>query len=304
MTQSNSSQSLPSVSVLMPVYNPREDWLNEAIESILSQTHGAFELVIVDDCSNAETQAILSNWANKDSRIRVIRNEQNLGIAAALNRGLATCQYPLVARMDADDIAHPTRLEKQVEFLIEHPDVDIVGSNIQLFGRYTHLQVYPEHHETIKQELLFANQLAHPVVLYKRDKILEMGGYSTEIPFAEDYDLWTTVALKGLKLHNLQDTLLSYRTQTGREDYDRRQRHSAFRVRMNYICQMLGLSEKISPESSIKAKLKFFINLSQSGAGKIQPKQLHEIKYRLIKETVKHQVPRFLFKALLAFKVL
>ncbi len=288
----------------MPVYNTREDWLNEAIESILAQTHSDFELVIVDDCSNAETQATLSNWASKDSRIRVIRNEQNLGIAAGLNRGLAACQHPLVARMDADDIAHPTRLEKQVLFLMDHPNVDILGSNIVVFGHLNGPKAYPEHDETIKKDLLLASQLSHPAVLYKRDKILAIGGYSTDTLYAEDYDLWAKAALKGLTLYNLQEALLNYRTHAGRKDYERQQHLSAFQIRMYYIREYFGIETTLTPESSTREVLTFFKHLSQKSEGKIPTRLLQRIKRRLLKETIKSRTLQLLFKVLIAVKAL
>jgi glycosyltransferase involved in cell wall biosynthesis len=116
------------VSVIMPVFNAKL-YLSEAVESILSQTFADFELITIDDCSTDGSLEILKSFAEKDKRVLVLDNERNLGVTPTLNRGLATANGELIARMDADDISLPERLEKQAAFLKAHPEVGLVSGD-------------------------------------------------------------------------------------------------------------------------------------------------------------------------------
>lgn len=205
----------PAVSVLMPVYNG-ERFLAEAIDSILGQTFTDFEFVIVDDGSTDASPAILADYASRDPRIRVL-TQANAGIVAALNRGLAECRAPLVARMDADDISLPTRLERQVAFLGGHPAVAVVGTAFQLVSDTGGAGPVVRHatgHAAIVRGLRRGNCLAHPTVMMRRDPIQAVGGYREFLRHAEDYDLWTRVAERH-ELANLPECLLRYRVHGG-----------------------------------------------------------------------------------------
>ena len=125
---SNSLLLVPKISVVMPVYNG-EKYLREAIESILDQTYQDFEFIMVNDASTDGSGSILSEFANLDQRIRILTNESNLGIAGATNRGIAQARGEYIALMDQDDISLPERFEKQVEFLSNHPDISVLGTN-------------------------------------------------------------------------------------------------------------------------------------------------------------------------------
>ena len=116
----------PQVSVVLPVRNGAR-WLGEALQSVIAQTLAAWELIAIDDGSTDDTPGILADFAKRDGRIRVIRQEP-LGLVAALNRGLAEVRAPLLARLDADDRALPERLDRQVRYLAGHPDVGLLGS--------------------------------------------------------------------------------------------------------------------------------------------------------------------------------
>lgn len=201
----------PAVSVLMPVYNG-ERFLAEAVESILGQTFADFEFVIVDDGSTDASPAILADYASRDPRIRVVA-QANAGIVAALNRGLNECRSPLVARMDADDVSLPTRLEQQVAFLTDHPKVAAVGTAFRLIsetGAAGPEVRPPAAHKAIKRGLRYGNCLGHPTVMMRREAILAVGGYREFLRHAEDYDLWTRVAER-YELANLPACLLRYR---------------------------------------------------------------------------------------------
>lgn len=202
-----------SLSVLMPVYNAAP-YLPEAIESILAQTFGAFEFVIVDDGSTDASPDVLSRYVEQDARIRVVR-QQNAGIVGALNRGLAECRGALVARMDADDRAMPDRLDRQMAFLAHHPEVVAVGSAFQIMdsaGEHIEMRKPPTGHHQIEQRMLLGDgwALCHPTVMMRRDALERVGGYSKQYEWVEDVGLFLALARVG-RLANLSEPLLCYR---------------------------------------------------------------------------------------------
>ncbi len=208
MTQSQT----PGVSVIMSVYNG-ERYLAEAIRSILDQTFTDFEFLIVDDGSSDRSAAIMDDFAARDSRIRVIRQE-NRGLIASLNRLLHEARAPLVARMDADDISLPARLDRQMIFLREHPDHGVVGTNTHdLDEEGTILEctdLHPLDHGEIATAVEHRSPICHPSVMMRRDAILAVGGYRNPYRHCEDYDLWLRL-LERTRLANLPDRLLLYR---------------------------------------------------------------------------------------------
>jgi len=200
----------PKITVLMPVYNC-EKYLREAIESILNQTFPDFELLIINDGSADKSVEIIESY--NDPRIRLIHNEQNQGLIATLNKGLDLCTGEYIARMDADDISLPTRLEKQVKFLESNPDIAICGALIKTFGNVnSSIFRYPEDHESIKSTLIFKNSIAHPSIMMKKSAIKGLY-FDPSFKHAEDYELWIR-ASKYLKLFNIQEVLLLYRMHT------------------------------------------------------------------------------------------
>jgi len=182
---------IPKVTVLMSVYNGAR-FLREAVDSILAQTMPDFEFLIIDDGSTDETLSILASY--HDPRIRIVRQE-NQGLAAALNRGLQMASAELVARMDADDIALPDRLATQLAAYerLGHPDV--LGGAVEVIseaGASLKVVRFPQSHEAIVHNLVHGGAaFAHPTVLYKRQAVLQRGGYDTFFcTSTEDYDLW------------------------------------------------------------------------------------------------------------------
>lgn len=203
-----------AVSVLMSVHDG-ERYLGEAIASVLAQSLRDFELLIIDDGSTDQTASILAAARDADARVRILANERNLGLVASLNRGLAETRAPWIARMDADDRCHPRRLERQVDFLRRHPEVDVVGSRLRVMNRWRAWQP-PEAHDDIVARLLFESPLYHPTVMIRRDR--DGGGLGERVFYdetrvhAEDYDLWVRLALDhGARFANLPEVLLDYR---------------------------------------------------------------------------------------------
>jgi glycosyltransferase involved in cell wall biosynthesis len=197
----------PQLSVILCVYNG-ETFLEEAIRSVLAQTFGSFEFLIVDDGSTDGTAAILA--ACTDRRIRVIRNGSNLGLIASLNIGLEAATGEFIARMDADDVCTPGRFQRQIDFLRQHLDIGLCGSWLQVIGEETVIP-FPVTHEQIKVALLDQNPLAHPSVLFRSRLISDNGlKYDAEFLAAEDYELWTRLVFL-TKLANIPEPLLLYR---------------------------------------------------------------------------------------------
>lgn len=213
----------PKITVLMPVYNA-DRHLREAMDSILGQTFTDFEFLVIDDGSTDGTAEIVSSYG--DPRIRLVQNEQNLKLAATLNRGLDLARGEYVARMDADDISLPARLAWQAAFLDAHPEVGLCGTGARAFGEASFLMPNPTGPEEIRAKLLFDSALVHPSVMLRRRLVDERGLRYPLLPHFEDYALWQSAA-RAFPLANLPETLLLYRVTPqsafhGADDAERR----------------------------------------------------------------------------------
>lgn len=195
----------PRLSVLMPVYNA-ELYLEESISSILNQTFTDFELLIGDDGSADRSPAIISSF--KDDRITVIRNGKNRGISNTLNRLIAASVGEYIARQDSDDISLPKRLEKQVEFLDENPEIGLCGTQLSVFGSKKKSYRVPLQDEDIKASMLVFNPICQPTVMYRKSCLTKQ--YNPAFVVAEDYALCYELS-KSTKLANLPTILLKYR---------------------------------------------------------------------------------------------
>lgn len=200
------------MSVLMPVYNARK-YIKAAVDSILNQTFTDFEFIIINDGSTDGTSGILEAYAEQDSRIRLISRE-NKGLVASLNEGLELIKTPLIARMDADDIALPTRLEEQFNFLTLNPDTVCVGSFFEVIneqGDGLTVLESPVTNDDIQDDLIKGHTvLCHPTVMMRTAAVLEVGSYKDEYYLVEDLDLWLRLGEVGL-LANIPKTLMKYR---------------------------------------------------------------------------------------------
>jgi glycosyltransferase involved in cell wall biosynthesis len=201
----------PRVSIVMPVFNGGE-WLRQAIDSIQNQSLTDFEFIIIDDGSTDHSDLVLAEAARGDTRIRIV-HQHHLGVAVAINKGIALARSQFVARMDADDIAHPERLQLQLTFLQKHPHYAALGSWAYVIdeqGRAVgHLK--PEIDSTTLHGLLTKqNPFIHSSMVFSTDIARRLGGYRTILEGAEDYDLWLRISERGL-LTNLPEFLLSYR---------------------------------------------------------------------------------------------
>jgi glycosyltransferase involved in cell wall biosynthesis len=197
---------IPKVTVLMPVYNVA-DYVAEAINSIIQQTFTDFELLIINDGSTDSTREEVLKFT--DCRIRFVENEQNIGLANTLNKGIELARGAYIARMDGDDISLPHRIEKQVAVLDQHPDIDVCGAGYRFFGVKNATVINPEQHEAIKAGLLFACCVTIP--LYRKRSLIDAHLHYEQSYFpAEDYRFWTQ-CIMCLKLYNIPEILFLYR---------------------------------------------------------------------------------------------
>ncbi|MFN3474460.1 MAG: glycosyltransferase [Blastomonas sp.] len=203
---------MPVISVLMSVYNG-ERYVAEAIQSILGQTEGRFEFLIVNDGSRDASASILDRYAAQDSRIRVI-HQPNRGLIASLNLLLDEARAPLVARMDGDDVSRPERFAVQLAEMTAHPQLAVLGTNtdeLDADGAYFPCSdLHPETSAEIRDRLIVASAMCHPSVMMRRDVIRAVGGYRAAFRHCEDYDLWLRVSERH-EMRNLPDRLFLYR---------------------------------------------------------------------------------------------
>lgn len=209
----NNRAKEPLVSVLIPCYNA-EKYVEESLNSILEQTYSNMEIIAIDDCSTDGTRDILEQIAKKDNRVRIIRNDENLKLISTLNKGVSSCTGEYIARIDSDDIALPTRIEKQVRFLNENEDYDVVSTMFYTFtDKVSTKSLYrnPVTYEELQAFLLFKSGICHPAVMIRKRLFTELDlSFESRYLHVEDYALWSK-ALYLTKLANIDEPLLFYR---------------------------------------------------------------------------------------------
>jgi len=200
----------PKISVLLPVYNV-ECFLGDALASLAAQTFKDFEVIAVDDGSTDWSSNLLMEAARKWPWLHVIR-QANKGMANGLNHGLSQCRGEFVARMDADDIAHPKRLEKQISAFSANPQIGMLGASIRTIGAGARQKwQYPTGYGEIRARIFFSSPFAHPVVMFRREAIaFRQPLYRENIIVAQDYELWSDLVWR-TECMNLPDVLLDYR---------------------------------------------------------------------------------------------
>lgn len=206
----------PVVSVLMCVHNEPSWMIEQAIQSLITQTFRDFEVVIVDDhSSNPDTLAALASAANSDSRIRILTSDSH-GFVPSLNFGVRQCRAELICRHDADDWSEPVRLETQVGYLHAHPEVSLLGANVwihQESGAPLWQTNLPLANDDIRRALQRGNAFAHGSVCFRRSAVLTVGGYRSMFQRAQDYDLFWRLSERGI-VSNLPQALYHYRARS------------------------------------------------------------------------------------------
>lgn len=202
----------PRVSVVISVIDPHPVYFPEAVASILEQTLGDLELIIVEEPSVTACAPLLARF--DDPRVRHDRHPTRTTLVQQRNRGIALARAELIALLDADDIAEPERLIQQADFMDRHPDIAVLGTQLRLIdeaGRDLGLRPYPTAPEDIQAALPLHNPIGQPSVMYRRSVVQAAGGYrQSDLP-ATDYELWCRLAAGGARLANLDAPLVRYR---------------------------------------------------------------------------------------------
>lgn len=205
---------MPKVSVIMGIYNTQsEDILRKAIQSVLDQSYRDFEFIVCDDGSTDNTFELVKEMTQFDNRVKLIKNERNMGLAYSLNHCLSIASGEYIARMDADDVSLTDRFEKQVNFLDKNKEFALVGSCADLIDKdniwgFRKVKEFP-----IKEDFLFGTCFIHPTIMVRRVVLNKINGYRVvpETLRAEDYDLFMRMYAKGYKGYNIQKSLYLFR---------------------------------------------------------------------------------------------
>lgn len=198
------------VSVVMPAFNA-EEFIEEAIDSVLNQTFKDFEFIIIDDSSTDSTSAIIKKYQAKDGRIIYVTNKHAKGVTGALNTGLEIAKGEYIVRMDTDDISLPERLKTQVQFMDEHKEIGLAGSWYELMGSKTGIKELPTDNKLIKCTMLLHGALAHPTVIFRRKLFEDYNlNYNPKYVYGQDLDLWIR-ASKITEITNIPEVLIKYR---------------------------------------------------------------------------------------------
>ena len=217
------------VSVLTPIYRTDERFLREAIESVLSQTFGDFELLLLDDCPDDDREKVVRGY--DDPRVTYMRNDRNLGIAASRNRLLDLAKGEYLAVFDHDDICRPDRLAKEVAYLDAHPECGVVGGWTRLTANGS-VNTYPEEDRDIKYGLMSSPTIWHPASMIRASVLAEHGiRYEAEYSPVEDYMLWMRL-LPHTVFHNLQEVMIDYRWHDGNTSVGRKRQLVASDLRV------------------------------------------------------------------------
>lgn len=239
----------PKISVVMPVFN-EERFVGEAIESILNQTFPDFEFIILDDGSTDNSAEIIKSY--NDSRIKLFQTE-NKGMVKQFNFGIVNSAAPLIARMDADDIAEANRFKIQFDILNENPEIDVIGSNVTFIDERNNFiseKKYPEVHEDIEFMMPVESSVCHPSVIMRKEVLNEIGLYNEDYDYAADFALFLNLISHGYKFYNVQRTLLKYRPRFMRSDLSRVKDSNSisYKLGMDYLNKLSTASSSAQSE--------------------------------------------------------
>jgi len=203
---------MTSVSVIMAVYNEPLDWLTKSIDSVLGQTLRDIELIVINDNpGRVELEPFLERYAERDKRIRILTNPENIGLTKSLNKAIECARGELLARMDGDDISLPNRLNLQYRFLESHPDIFLVGCSVRIIdrnGRARERAIKHADHERIVKDILSGRLgFYHPTIMFRNEGVL----YRERFETTQDLDLYLNLLSEGRRFANLRQVLMHYR---------------------------------------------------------------------------------------------
>jgi len=236
----------PILSIIMSVHND-ERFVGEAVASVLGSSFTDLEFLVTDDGSTDGTPAILSQF--NDERLTVIQHTKNQGLTSSLIEAIARSHGQYIARMDSDDVSLPSRFERQVAFLEEHPDYALVGCRYVLIDEEGHDLAtvdLPETNAEITTQLLSTNPFCHGATMFRRSVIDEVGSYRPEFRYAQDYDLWLRIN-EHFNAHNLPDYLYKWRIRLGSIAVGQRHKQKAF-GQLSRTCAVHRRAGKSEPD--------------------------------------------------------
>ena len=203
----------PLVTVLLPCYNAAR-YLAASLESLVNQTYAALEILAIDDGSTDATGKILAEFARRDARVRLAPNDRNRGLIYTLNRGVALATGSLIARMDADDVSLPQRIERQAEYFERFPETQLLSSDVSYIREDGELLYDPVVHRfsdsTLRFPMFFTNPICHPTIM-ARTSTMRSFEYSPSAVHSEDFELWTRMLEHGVVFRNVPERLLRFR---------------------------------------------------------------------------------------------
>ena len=264
----------PLVSVIMSVYNG-EQFLQQAIESILSQTYTNWEFIIIDDASNEATREILSHYSS-DGRFRITRQPENKGLTKNLNVGVAMSKGEYIARMDADDISLPNRFQEQVLYLEQNPETVAVFSVVDLIDENGNpAGSWPDDRKAISYEMIrrilpLRNCVAHPTVMIRK-KILQQYGYNEKQLHSQDWDLWLRLVNDGKRIEKINKPLLLYRINNNSVTKISNKKSAFLKIHQSYkpYLQQVWKDRKLN-WFNFRVWLGFVLNSAKLGISKIK----------------------------------
>ncbi|MGS0742064.1 glycosyltransferase [Glaciimonas sp. GG7] len=268
-----------SFSVLMAVYKKDNFlYLDECLKSLADQSLQSSEIIIVEDGEVTEQIANVIEKYSHSLPIKLVKLNNNLGLAAALNAGLAHCSYELIARMDADDISLPQRFEKQVGFMLSNPEISVASAWIEerdsIMSDCGFLKILPTNHVDILAFSKRRNPISHPVSIFRRDAVLSVGGYP--LIFPEDYALWSLMLVNNYKFANLPEVLLYMRTG---DDFIARRGSKFFKGEIGLL--------KYQKSINFISLTDFFINFLIRAFIRIPPPKFRKFFYKFARNSYK-----------------
>ena len=249
------------ISIAMAAYNEKVEYLDAAVRSILTQTYEDFEFIIVlDNPNNIVLKEKLLSYELEDKRIHVIINETNIGLAMSLNKAMGIAKGDYIARMDADDVAMPERLERQLAFMEEHPEIDILSINKILIDEKGDVLAkggaLPTNCKQIGKVLQYGNIIVHPGVLMRSTSIKKVGGYR-DFPVTQDLDLWLRVIDAGMTIAILDEYLMYYRINSQSVSFAKAYRQTVIE---KYILELSAERKKSGTDSFSKENLLLYLD--------------------------------------------
>jgi glycosyltransferase involved in cell wall biosynthesis len=263
-------------SVLMSVSNKESpEFLRQSLDSLVTQTVKPDEVVLVKDGVLGDELETTIASTQKDLPLVTVQLKENVGLGLALQTGLSRCRGELIARMDSDDICLPDRFEKQLPFLEQHPDVDVVGGAIAEFHsdctKIESIRRMPSTAEQLNTVARFRNPLNHMTVMFRKASVLAAGNYQRYAGF-EDYELWVRMLMNGYRFHNLDDILVHVRCGNGMQQRRGGVRYLAEEIRLLQHFLRIGFL----------SRSQFLLNLVTRATARIVPQPVRSVFYQQI----------------------